>query len=92
MSVRGPVAKFLLFRGMLASGLLWLVALGLAMSVISVGFYLRLLVPVFMEEPADQGELRPAGPAVVAAALAIALLVAGVAPGLLLGLAGAASG
>ncbi len=49
----GFFAKFLVFRLVLENGGIWLVLLAVAMSVVSVGFYLRLLVPVYMEGRTD---------------------------------------
>jgi len=57
----GFFAKFLVFRHVLEAGGFGLVILALAMSVISVGFYLRLLVPMYMEGRADaHGHEEPA--------------------------------
>ena len=77
----GFVAKFLVFREALAAGRLALVILAVVSSVVSVGFYLRLLVPVFMEGGQQDRPLRPSPEAlVVAVALAAAVLLLGVLP------------
>jgi NADH-quinone oxidoreductase subunit N len=93
----GFIAKFALFREVLASGQLALVLIAVTMSVVSVGFYLRLLVPVFMA--GDGGAAPGAGigdsklraapeGVVVAVLLAAAILVLGVLPQLVLSFAG----
>ncbi len=82
----GFIAKFVVFQEVLQAGHLWLVLIAVAMSVVSVGFYLRLLVPVFMS--GSEGELERLRPApegaMVAIFLAVALLVIGILPQTLL--------
>jgi len=86
----GFIAKFVVFREVLAAGHLPLVLIAVAMSVVSVGFYLRLLVPVFMSGPesAEGGRLK-VPPEGVAAALFLAgvVLLLGILPQILLGFA-----
>jgi NADH-quinone oxidoreductase subunit N len=89
----GFIAKFAVFREVWRAGHPALVLLALATSVVSVGFYLRLLVPVFME-PGEDGArplvVAPSGE-VVAAFLAVLVLAAGMFPGPLLAFAGLAA-
>lgn len=47
----GFFAKFYLFIGALRAGLLWLVLLALAMSVVSFYYYLKVLKQVYVSEP-----------------------------------------
>lgn len=79
----GFLAKFILFREVFFSGHPWLVLLGLGLSVVSVGFYLRLLVPVFMETPVSREDpvKLPAAGLWAAALLAVAILILGLVPG-----------
>jgi len=89
----GFIAKFAVFRQALQDGCLWLVLIAVAASVVSVGYYLRLLVPVFMgasEEKADRIH-APVECVMVAVFLAAALLAAGVLPRLLLAFGGLAN-
>lgn len=91
----GFFAKFLVFRGVLQEGYLWLVLLAVLMSVVSVGFYLRLLVPVFMQPlPKDAPAAEPLAPegVLVAVVLAAVLLLAGILPNALLTFGGLVAG
>jgi len=51
----GFVAKYLLFYSAIQAGEIWLVILGVLCSAISVYYYLRVLVFMYMREPADTG-------------------------------------
>jgi NADH-quinone oxidoreductase subunit N len=84
----GFFAKFLAFREALSAGFLWLVLAAVLSSVISVGFYLRLLVPAFMEKGEDRTPVSPVAPgaAAIAVATAVFLLAAGLFPSLLFSL------
>jgi len=57
----GFFGKFFLFKAALAnSGLVWLVVLGLLTSVVSVFYYLRVVVAMyFTEAPEDDPEVQP---------------------------------
>lgn len=57
----GFFGKFFLFKAALAnSGLIWLVVLGLLTSVVSVFYYLRLIVAMYFKDaPEDDPELQP---------------------------------
>lgn len=81
----GFMAKFLAFRGAVTGDYIPLVFLAVMASVVSVGFYVRLLVPVFMEGGSGKKPLRASpGATAIAVVLAIALLVTGVFPSLLI--------
>ena len=82
----GFFAKFFLFSSALhtvdGSGLLWLVALALAMSAVSLYYYLQVLKRVYVSEPlAISGKLRvPRYTAVVIGLLALIVVVSGFMP------------
>ena len=85
----GFLGKFYLFRSAIESpALIWLVVLGVLNSVLSIYYYLRIVVAMYFRDP-----LRPHDPfpsatlrvGLVIAALAVVLL--GVLPGLALDLA-----
>jgi NADH-quinone oxidoreductase subunit N len=50
----GFVGKYFLFQAAVGSGLTWLAIIGVLTSVISAYFYLRVVVTMFMREPASQ--------------------------------------
>ena len=88
----GFFGKFYIFTSALAAGnqqlgLLWLVALALGMSAVSLYYYLQVLKQIFVvESPADSVTLQTSVLSrVVVALLALAVVVLGCAPGLLLG-------
>jgi NADH-quinone oxidoreductase subunit N len=87
----GFFGKFYLFATVLAStprpvGLLWLVALALAMSIVSLYYYLRVLKRVYVAPPsADAPPIKsPALSQFLVVLLAAAVLLFGCAPQLLL--------
>jgi NADH-quinone oxidoreductase subunit N len=47
----GFVGKLLVFRAGVASGLIWLVVIGVLSSVVAAYFYLRIAATMFLEEP-----------------------------------------
>jgi len=51
----GFIAKFTIFAAAINADVIWLTILGLLMSVVSVYYYLRLPVLMYMREPADDG-------------------------------------
>ncbi len=85
----GFFGKFYVFRAaMEADGLLWLVIAGVLNSVVSVYYYLRVVMAMYFRDPAR--EPRPLASAPMTAALAIcavAVLLMGLLPGSWLGLA-----
>ncbi len=50
----GFVAKFAVFTEAWAGGYAWLVVMGLLMSVVTFGFYMRVIVVMFMDEAEDE--------------------------------------
>jgi NADH-quinone oxidoreductase subunit N len=86
----GFFSKFGLFEGAYESGYGWLAVVGAVASVISLGYYLRVLVELYMRSPEKErieaetanlpalgtGELRPAGTRLpITAGLAVGLAV-----------------
>jgi len=82
----GFVAKWYIFNAALQKGLVALAVLGVLTSVISVFFYLRIVVMMYMTDERAPGH-RPAVPAVALAGMLIALVAVfyfGILPGSLL--------
>ena len=86
----GFFGKFYLFASSLgqASGnlnLLWLVALALGASAVSLYYYLMVLKQIYVREPASLGALQvPPLSQIVVGLVAAAVIILGCAPGLLL--------
>ncbi|HEX7070310.1 MAG TPA: NADH-quinone oxidoreductase subunit N, partial [Rhodothermales bacterium] len=87
----GFFGKVLVFAPAIDAGLTWLVIIGVLASVLSAGYYLRVLWVFWMKSPADDPATEPVRdrafpvPAASAAAIlvcAIGLLVLGFVPGL----------
>jgi NADH-quinone oxidoreductase subunit N len=78
----GFVGKFYIFRAAVEAGLAWLALIGVLNSVISVYYYLRVVVLMYMAEPATEPRPAPVGGllALSVAVAAVALLVLGVFP------------
>jgi NADH-quinone oxidoreductase subunit N len=85
----GFVAKWYIFNAAVQADLIALAVLGVLTSVVSVFFYLRIVVQMYMAEERAPGR-RPPVPAVAAAGMVIALVAVfylGVLPGGLLSIA-----
>jgi NADH-quinone oxidoreductase subunit N len=83
----GFFGKFYIFKAALDANLVWLTVLGLLNSAVAAYYYLRILVVMYMHEPAEGSEnLAPAGPGLKIAvyASAIATVLLGVIPSLVL--------
>jgi NADH-quinone oxidoreductase subunit N len=86
----GFFGKFYLFVAVLASttrvdSLLWLVVLAIAMSAVSLYYYLRVLKQVYVAPPSDAAKIRsPLLIRVVVLVLAAAVTILGCAPNLIL--------
>jgi NADH-quinone oxidoreductase subunit N len=52
----GFIAKFVVFAAAVNAGLIWLAILGVVMSLVSVYYYLRILVAMYMREPPEEAE------------------------------------
>jgi NADH-quinone oxidoreductase subunit N len=70
----GFLAKFYVFNGAVQAGYIWLVILGVINSMISLYYYLGIVVVMFMQEP--EGE-KPAIAPMPAVGLALAIAVFG---------------
>jgi NADH-quinone oxidoreductase subunit N len=88
----GFIAKVLVFEAAAEAGLSWLVVLAVVASVVAAFFYIRVLVLMYMEEPAER-EAVPAGaaPGWALAVTGTATLLLGVFPALVLGTIGDAA-
>jgi NADH-quinone oxidoreductase subunit N len=85
----GFIAKWYIFNAAIQEGLTTLAVIGVLTSVVSVFFYLRVVVMMYMTDDTAPGH-RPAAPRVVTAGLLVALAVVfylGVQPGALLSFA-----
>lgn len=90
----GFFGKFYVFKAALEAGLVWLTVLGLLNSAVAAYYYLRILVVMYMREPAEAtAELPPPAPAYKAAlwASAAATLALGIFPTAVLEFASAAA-
>ena len=85
----GFIAKWYIFTAAVQEGLIALAILGVLTSVVSVFFYLRIVVMMYMTDERAPGH-RPASPAVAVVGMVLALVAVfylGVLPGQLLALA-----
>jgi NADH-quinone oxidoreductase subunit N len=71
----GFAGKFLIFRAAIESKFLWLVIIGVVNSALSVYYYLRIIVVMYMKEPGDDWSPVPVS---AAAASVIALTTFGI--------------
>jgi NADH-quinone oxidoreductase subunit N len=70
----GFIAKWYVFTAAIKAGYLWLAIIGVLTSVISVFFYLRVVVMMYMT-PTETPARFPAVPAVAGAALAVSAIL-----------------
>jgi NADH-quinone oxidoreductase subunit N len=88
----GFFGKFYVFASAVAAGprpmgLLWLVVLAIAMSAVSLNYYLQVLKRIYISEPADDARGRVKAPVVtqvVLCLIAVGIVVFGCFPSLLL--------
>ncbi len=71
----GFAGKYFLFRSAVESGLVWLAVIGALTSVVSAGYYLRVVVVMFMREPGAQKPLLSVTGPARSAAIAVASLL-----------------
>jgi NADH-quinone oxidoreductase subunit N len=78
----GFIAKFTIFAAAVNAGVIWLSILGLLASVVSVYYYLRLPVLMYMHEPAEGGTSHDvsSGEALVLGLCAVAVVFLGLFP------------
>jgi NADH-quinone oxidoreductase subunit N len=78
----GFITKFYLFTSAAGEGLLWLVGIAIANSVISLYYYLRIVRQMYVEEPSETSPLRvPVLTTLVLIALLAGTVFIGVYPG-----------
>lgn len=84
----GFMGKFYLFRAAVEADLIWLAVVGVINSVVSVYFYLKVIVAMYLREP-DGGELVKTCPLVGATVTAsvLGIVILGSLPSLMLALA-----
>jgi len=90
----GFFGKFYVFKAALEAGLVWLTVLGLLNSAVAAYYYLRILVVMYMREPAEATADLTAPPGAVKAALwasALGTLFLGIFPSGVLEFASAAA-
>jgi NADH-quinone oxidoreductase subunit N len=68
----GFIGKFFVFKSAIESGLVWLAVVGVANSLVSLGYYLRVVYVLYMRDPVE-----PEGPPPLAAESRLALLLCG---------------
>ncbi|MEG6521627.1 NADH-quinone oxidoreductase subunit N [Desulfotomaculum sp. 1211_IL3151] len=77
----GFVGKFYLFQTVVQDHL-WLVFLGLIMSMISVYYYLRVILVIFRDEPKDASPIRLGGATAITLVITmVATILLGIYPG-----------
>jgi NADH-quinone oxidoreductase subunit N len=72
----GFVAKFYLFMAAIDAGLVWLAVAGVLLSAVSAYYYLRVVMVMYMKEPAGPIELAWSPSAVTALVVMLVLTVA----------------
>ena len=91
----GFVAKWYIFSAAVSAGYYWLAVIGVMTSVVSIFFYLRIVVMMYMAEPAEGAAALPrlsrAGVAMLGVAM-IAVFYLGILPTRVLDLAASAIG
>jgi NADH-quinone oxidoreductase subunit N len=85
----GFIGKFYLFSGAIQAGYIWLAIIGVLNSAVSVYYYLRVMVFMYMKEPEEEFDWLKVSPAIALCLLvAVAgVLIPGIVPGFLLELA-----
>jgi NADH-quinone oxidoreductase subunit N len=86
----GFMGKFYIFASAVKSGFVWLVVLGAINSVISIYYYLRVIVTMYFSAPAENPDILPSSTPPLTVALSVAatgVLVMGVFPSLFWALA-----
>src|SRR5262249_22062689 len=78
----GFAAKFQVFSAVYDAGANWLLAIGIINTVISAGYYLKVLRTIGLDDPADPAPLaEPVGFRAIVFWLAVALVLLGLAWG-----------
>jgi len=90
----GFFGKFYVFKAALDSHLVWLTVLGLLNSAVAAFYYLRVLVVMYMKEPAESSEASTSAGAALQFAVyasAVGTLLLGIFPGWVLDFASRAA-
>jgi NADH-quinone oxidoreductase subunit N len=83
----GFFGKYYVFIAAIEEGLTWLALIGVISSVISVYFYLRVVVYMFFKDSTEEFTINPSNPGVIAVIVSGLLVIFfGVLPGTLLDL------
>jgi NADH-quinone oxidoreductase subunit N len=82
----GFIGKFYLFSGAIQAGYIWLAIIGVLNSAVSVYYYLRVMVFMYMKDPTEEFDWLKVTPALALCVLvAVAgVLIPGVVPGYIL--------
>lgn len=82
----GFIGKFYLFSGAVQNGYIWLAVIGVLNSAASVYYYLRIMVYMYMKEPAEEFEwIQVTAPVTLALIIAVAgSLIPGIVPSVIL--------
>jgi NADH-quinone oxidoreductase subunit N len=85
----GFIGKFYLFSGAIQAGFIWLAIIGVLNSAVSVFYYLRVMVFMYMKDPVEEFDWLKVSPAMaICVIVAVAgVLVPGIVPGYILELA-----
>lgn len=85
----GFVGKFAIFGAAINAGYIWLVIIGVLTSAVSVFYYFRVIMKMYMEPPAREAEGFTFGPAIILALsiTVVAVLYIGICPTTYLNLA-----
>ena len=85
----GFIGKFYIFSGAIQEGYIWLAIIGVLNSAVSVYYYLRVMVFMYMKDPVEDFEWLKVTPAlaIVVIVSVLGVLVPGVVPGFILQLA-----
>jgi NADH-quinone oxidoreductase subunit N len=71
----GFVGKFYIFKSAVQAGLLWLAVAGVLFSAISAYFYLRIIMIMYMHEPAETIELSASPSLALALAISVTAVI-----------------
>jgi len=73
----GFVGKFFVFKSAIEKDLVWLAVVGVANSLVSLGYYLRVVYVLYMREPVVEHGVAGDGPLPLAAESRLALVLCG---------------
>jgi len=83
----GFLGKYLVFSAVVRAGMVWIAVAGALLSVVALGYYLRVVVALYME-PEPEGQAPPMtrrlSASLTAGVCAVAVVALGVLPGLFL--------